>query len=155
MTDIVDQATRSRMMSGIKGKNTKPELIIRKSLHAKGFRFRLHVRDLPGKPDLVFPKYGAVLFVNGCFWHGHGCKYFKVPGTRTEFWFEKISSNRERDERNTALLITAGWRVFTVWECAVRSAIASHSIPALADRIGSWLVSGCQTGEHPSDLNIS
>ncbi len=140
------------MMSGIKGKNTKPELIIRKSLHAKGFRFRLHVRDLPGKPDLVFPKYGAVLFVNGCFWHGHGCKYFKVPGTRTEFWLEKIGSNKERDERSTALLITAGWRVATVWECAVRSAMTSHSIPVLADRIGNWLTSGCQTSNDFSSI---
>lgn len=146
MTDIVDQATRSRMMSGIKCKNTKPELIIRRFLHAKGFRFRLHVGELPGKPDLVFPKYGAVIFVNGCFWHGHSCKYFKAPSTRTEFWLGKIGSNRERDERNTALLMEAGWRVATIWECAVRSAVASHSISELTDRIGRWLAPSGQIG---------
>lgn len=89
MTDVVDKATRSRMMAGIKGKDTKPEMLIRSELHRRGFRFRKNVKDLPGKPDIVLPKYRAVIMVNGCFWHGHGCRLFKWPSTRPEFWREK------------------------------------------------------------------
>ena len=99
MVDIVDKATRSRMMSGIRGKDTKPEVLIRKALHGRGLRYRLHASDLPGKPDLVFPRYGAALFIHGCFWHGHDCKYFKLPATRTEFWGGEINDNRDRDGR--------------------------------------------------------
>ncbi len=119
--DIVDAATRSRMMSGIRGKNTKPELTIRRLLHAAGFRFRLQRKDLPGKPDIVLPKYKVVILVHGCFWHMHdGCHYYRLPTTRTEFWKNKLGGNRLRDSRNIALLNEAGWRVLVVWECAVR-----------------------------------
>jgi DNA mismatch endonuclease (patch repair protein) len=111
---------RSRMMSSIRGKNTRPERILRSLLFARGFRYRLHVRGLPGSPDLVFPKRRAVVFVHGCFWHGHGCRYFKVPKTRTDFWLDKIMANARRDRQNEDALRKAGWRVFTVWECDIR-----------------------------------
>ena len=107
------------MMSGIRGKNTKPELIVRKALHAHGFRYRLHCK-LPGKPDLCLPKYRAVIFVHGCFWHGHDCHLFKWPSTRPEFWRAKIGRNRVVDAAAEAKLLADGWRVATVWECALR-----------------------------------
>jgi DNA mismatch endonuclease (patch repair protein) len=125
MIDIVDSATRSRMMSGIKGKNTKPELQVRKYLHSRGLRFRLHVKDLPGKPDLVFPKYKAVVFVHGCFWHQHaGCKYATTPSTRVSFWTNKLSENVARDSYQIAALQGLGWRVFVVWECELHEEMA-------------------------------
>ena len=99
MVDVVDTATRSRMMAGIKGKNTQPERLVRSLLHRKGFRFRLNVRELPGKPDIVLPSYHAVIFVNGCFWHGHDCVRFKWPKTRTDFWQHKIEGNRSNDQK--------------------------------------------------------
>lgn len=120
MADIVDQATRSRMMSGIRGKNTKPERIVRSHLHRSGLRFRLH-KKLPGRPDLVFPKYGAAVFVNGCFWHGHDCGAFRIPKTRSDFWEAKIMGNRARDARVNLELRRLGWRTFTVWECELRN----------------------------------
>jgi len=107
-------------MAGIRGKDTKPELVLRKALHARGYRYRLGGAKLPGRPDLVFPKHRAVVLVHGCFWHGHGCRYFKWPRTRTEWWRAKIEGNRERDKRNRQALLDAGWRVATVWECAMR-----------------------------------
>jgi DNA mismatch endonuclease (patch repair protein) len=119
MADIVSPEVRSRMMSGIRGKNTKPEIFLRKALHAEGFRFRLHT-SLPGKPDMVFPKWNAVLFVHGCFWHGHTCHLFKWPTSRPEFWRTKISGNVIRDEANIAKLIAEGWRVGVVWECSLK-----------------------------------
>jgi DNA mismatch endonuclease (patch repair protein) len=120
MVDVVDKKTRSRMMSGIRGKNTKPELQVRKSLHAGGFRFRLHVKELPGKPDLVLPKHRAVIFVHGCFWHRHqGCKFAVLPKSNSEFWARKLDSNRERDLLHGQQLSSLGWRVFTIWECEV------------------------------------
>lgn len=143
MTDVVDVATRSRMMAGIQGKNTKPELLIRKALHARGFRFRLHVKDLPGKPDLVLPKYRALVFIHGCFWHGHACRYFKVPQTRPEFWLEKIGKNQTRDSLQEDALKAMGWRVLVVWECAVRSMKKDKS-PLLVDLIASWLINGSE-----------
>ncbi|ULB09181.1 DNA mismatch endonuclease Vsr [Cereibacter azotoformans] len=122
MTDIVDSRTRSRMMSGIRGKNTKPELVLRRSLHAAGYRFRLHAKGVPGKPDIVMPKYRAVILVHGCFWHRHdGCRYSTLPSTRTEFWMAKFKANVARDEVVRAALLEAGWRVATVWECALRT----------------------------------
>lgn len=118
MVDVVDKATRSRMMSGIQGKNTKPELMVRKYLHGRGLRFRLHSKELPGKPDLVFPKYKAVVFVHGCFWHQHpGCKFAVVPASNVEFWKQKLGANRERDQRNKRMLKALGWSVLTAWEC--------------------------------------
>lgn len=143
MTDVVDAATRSRMMSGIKGKNTAPEVMIRKALHARGFRFRIHVSDLPGKPDLVLPKYKAVVFVHGCFWHGHQCRYFKIPQTRPDFWLEKIGKNQLRDDVQVSALRASGWRVLVVWECAVRLMKKQKSF-LLIDQIGHWLVNGSE-----------
>lgn len=106
-------------MSGIRGKNTKPELLIRKALHARGFRYRLHC-DLPGKPDICLPKHRAVIFVHGCFWHGHDCHLFKWPKTRPEFWKAKIERNREVDARSEAALVQEGWRQANIWECALK-----------------------------------
>lgn len=118
MADVVDRTTRSRMMAGIRGKDTKPELLVRKALHAFGLRYRLHVKDLPGKPDLVFPKHRAVVFVNGCFWHRHhGCKLATVPKSNAEFWEQKLEANRKRDLLHVQQLRALGWRVFTIWEC--------------------------------------
>lgn len=121
MTDIVDQQTRSRMMSGIRGKNTKPELALRQALHARGFRFRLHSGKVYGRPDLVLPKHRAAVFVHGCFWHRHeGCRYATVPATRPEFWRAKFDANAARDSSVRTRLLQDGWRVATVWECAFR-----------------------------------
>ena len=108
------------MMSGIRGRDTKPELLLRKGLHAMGFRYKLHDKSLPGKPDLVFPRYWAVIFVNGCFWHGHDCHLFKWPKSRKDFWREKIKSNIDRDRLVTSQLKEQGWRVLRVWECALK-----------------------------------
>lgn len=110
-------------MSRVRGKNTKPELLIRRALHAAGLRYRLHGAKLPGKPDLVFPARRAVIFVHGCFWHGHHCSLFRLPATRTEFWSEKIESNRRRDAVALGSLRSAGWRVLTIWECALRGPV--------------------------------
>lgn len=120
MPDIVDSATRSRMMSGIKGKNTKPELLVRKALYARGFRYRLHSKKVPGKPDIVLSKYRAAVFIHGCFWHGHDCSLFRLPGTRREFWEIKIERNKERDKTVANELSQAGWRRLVIWECSFR-----------------------------------
>lgn len=138
MTDIVSPEQRSRMMSGIRGKNTKPELIVRKELFRRGFRYRLHQKNLPGKPDLVFPKYKAVIFVNGCFWHGHECKLFKWPKSNRKFWKEKIKGNIERDKRNLDLLYREGWRVMTTWECALKGK-SDNDIKLEIDKLSEWL----------------
>ena len=120
MADIVDSKTRSRMMSGIRGKNTKPEILVRKALHAKGYRFRLHDKKLPGKPDIVLPKYKTVIFVHGCFWHKHNCKHFKWPKTRPEFWRDKIVGNTERDKKHIEELQKLGWNIKVIWECEIK-----------------------------------
>lgn len=123
MTDVVDRKTRSRMMSGIKGRDTAPELAVRSFLHRSGLRFRLHGRNLPGRPDLVFPKYRTVLFVHGCFWHRHGrCRYASTPATNRVFWERKFAANVERDHRVRLQLRKMGWRVLVVWECATSEA---------------------------------
>lgn len=120
MTDVVSPAKRSQMMSGIKGKNSLPEMLVRKALFAMGYRFRLHRRDLPGTPDIAMPGRRIAIFVHGCFWHAHqGCKYAKTPSTRTEFWTAKLQGNIERDRRATDKLAEMGWRVLNVWECEV------------------------------------
>ena len=126
------------MMSGIRGTHTKPERHIRSLLHRQGFRFRLHARNLPGKPDIVLPRYGAVLLVHGCFWHGHDCPLFRLPGTRRDFWAAKIERNRENDRRAVAALGAAGWRVATVWECAMRGPVGL-SDAALTRSLARWL----------------
>ena len=114
MTDIVNVETRSRMMSNIRSKDTYPELLIRKSLHARGFRFRVHVKNLAGTPDLALRKYKAAIFIHGCFWHGHRCRYFKVHQTRQEFWLEKIGRNQARYEKQIAALRAQNWLVITI-----------------------------------------
>lgn len=122
MADVVTPEVRSRMMSGIRGRNTRPEKIVRSGLFAAGFRFRLHRRDLPGKPDLVLAKWHAAVFINGCFWHAHqNCRFFRVPKSRRSFWTEKLEANRSRDAACIAALVNGGWKVITVWECALRS----------------------------------
>jgi DNA mismatch endonuclease, patch repair protein len=120
VADIVDRQTRSRMMAGIRGKHTKPELAVRRFLHRMGFRFRLHGRNLPGKPDLVFAKYRTVVHVHGCFWHQHpGCRFAYTPASNREFWQTKLRQNVERDAKNDRALHELGWRSITVWECEV------------------------------------
>lgn len=146
MTDVVDSATRSRMMSGIRGRNTKPELEIRSALHQRGFRFRLHSTSLPGRPDMVLAKFRAAIFVHGCFWHGHDCNYFRLPRTRREFWQRKIDENRARDARNQVLLIDKGWRVMTVWECTVRDKSTSERSNAF-EELSRWIRGTHQLGE--------
>lgn len=120
MIDTVDKETRSRMMSGIRSKDTKPELAVRRFLHSQGFRFRLHRKDLPGTPDLVLPKFRTVIFVHGCFWHGHACRYFRLPKSRTEFWLKKITDNQTRDATTQKALREAGWRIIVIHECEIR-----------------------------------
>lgn len=138
MTDIVDQQTRSRMMSGIRGKNTKPELALRRALHVRGFRFRLHSGKVHGRPDLVLPKHGAVVFVHGCFWHRHqGCRYTTTPSTRPEFWQAKFEANVARDIAVRTRLRDGQWRVATIWECALRK---PEQVALAADALSTWLL---------------
>lgn len=140
MADVVDPATRSRMMSGIRGKNTKPELMVRKALHARGFRYRLHCKDLPGKPDLCLPKHRAVIFIHGCFWHGHDCHLFKWPKTRPEFWKAKIQRNQVVDASAKARLLADDWRVMEIWECSLKGRDALP-LERVASNVASWLQS--------------
>lgn len=121
MADVLSKEQRQRCMSRIKSKDSKPELMVRQFLFANGFRFRLHRKDLPGKPDLVLPKYKTAIFINGCFWHGHSdCKYASIPETNYEFWSSKISGNIERDRINTSKLKDLGWRVVEIWQCQLK-----------------------------------
>ena len=120
MPDVHDPATRSRNMAAVRGKDTKAELLIRRGLHGLGFRYRLQAKDLPGKPDLVLPKHRAVIFVHGCFWHGHDCKLFRLPATRQSFWKDKITGNAARDAKALMAIEARGWRTAVVWECALR-----------------------------------
>ena len=137
MTDIVDQQTRSRMMSGISGKNTKPELALRRALHARGFRFRLHSGKIYGRPDLVLPKHRAVVFVHGCFWHRHeGCRYTTIPASRSGFWQTKFDTNVARDSAVRKKLREDGWRLATVWECALRR---PEQVEASTESLSIWL----------------
>lgn len=129
------------MMSGIRGKNTQPELAVRKALHALGFRYRLHPKDVPGKPDIVLPAYSAAVFVHGCFWHGHDCSLFRRPATRTEFWQAKINANRARDAVVLEKLATAGLRSLVIWECAFRGP-GKIGFPETIAQAADWLRSG-------------
>jgi DNA mismatch endonuclease (patch repair protein) len=135
MVDIVDKATRSRMMAGMRSRHTKPEMTLRRGLHRAGYRYRLHARDLPGRPDLVLPRFRAVILVHGCFWHRHdGCRFSTDPATNADFWREKFARNVERDRQNREQLRSAGWRVGIVWECALRA----HPARTVGDVI-DWL----------------
>lgn len=146
MVDVVDNATRSRMMSAIRSVDTKPELRLRRALHARGFRFRLHDRSLPGSPDIVLPRWRAVIEVRGCFWHRHeGCRLTTTPATRVEFWEAKFCSNINRDRRNENLLQNAGWRVAVVWECSLRD----KDIVGMVDNIDEWIKSAATRLEIP------
>jgi DNA mismatch endonuclease (patch repair protein) len=120
MTDVHSPEVRSRNMRAIRSSNTKPELFIRKGLHSAGLRYKLHGAGLPGRPDLVFPKFKTVIFVHGCFWHAHECRLFKLPKTRAEFWLRKLGANQSRDQVATKELLGLGWNVIVVWECAIR-----------------------------------
>ncbi len=121
MADIFSKQKRSEVMSKISGKETKPEILVRKFLFAKGFRYRKNVKNLPGKPDIVLQKYKTAIFVHGCFWHGHNCKAGKLPETRKEFWEEKIKGNVERDKRNKSELEKLGWDIITIWQCELKN----------------------------------
>lgn len=146
MVDVVDKATRSRMMSGIRGKNTKPELLIRSGLHKRGFRFRLHVRSLPGTPDLVLRKHGAVIFVHGCFWHGHDCHLYRSPSSNARFWKQKIGRNRVNDTAQLESLRAMNWRVLNVWECAIKGR-TRRDPETLLKAIERWLISRSRYGD--------
>ena len=146
MPDIVDTETRSRMMAGIRGKDTKPEMAVRRGLHQLGFRYRLHDRRLPGKPDLIFSRFRAVVLVHGCFWHGHDCPLFKWPSSRIDFWRDKIEGNRARDARTSHLLDDAGWRIMTVWECALKGRGCKNESDVV-QAVASWLTTGTGNSE--------
>lgn len=137
MADIMTPAQRSERMSRIRSQNTKPEMLVRRFLHGQGFRFRLHARDLPGRPDLVLPKYRAVVFVDGCFWHGHSCQNGRVPGTNSDFWQAKFAANQARDKRNHRALRRGGWRVIRVWECRLAN---NKTREATLIRLASWIL---------------
>lgn len=135
MADTVSKAIRSRIMARVRGANTKPEIALRKVLFARGFRYGLHGRRLPGKPDLVSPKYKAVIFVHGCFWHWHGCARCRMPVSNADYWRAKIARNRARDDAHVAELQLLGWRVLIVWECALKA----RMLGATADDVMKWL----------------
>ena len=136
MADVHSKETRSYNMSRIKGKDTKPEMLVRRFLHAKGFRYRLHVKDLPGKPDIVLPKYKIIIFIHGCFWHGHeGCKYYVVPKTRTEWWLNKINTNIANDHKAHQALEKQGWKIITLWECDLKPSVIEKTLTALLTEI--------------------
>jgi DNA mismatch endonuclease (patch repair protein) len=136
MTDVHTKEQRSYNMSSIKGKDTKPELLVRRFLHAQGFRYKLHDKSLLGKPDIVLPKYKTVIFIHGCFWHGHGnCRYFKLPQTRSDWWLSKINTNKANDAKAVKALKTAGWKVITIWECRLKPGKSDITLNKLTQKI--------------------
>lgn len=137
MTDNLTPAQRSAVMSKIKGRNSSPEMKVRRLLHREGYRFRLHRRDLPGTPDIVLPRYRTAVFVHGCFWHGHDCRRFSWPKTNAAFWREKISANRKRDSQAREALASMGWKVFVIWTCSLDVGIERLLEYLHASRIGS------------------
>ena len=139
MADVHSKEIRSYNMSRIRSKDTKPEMLVRRFLHKNGFRYRLHVKDLPGKPDIVLPKYKTVIFVHGCFWHGHeGCKYYVVPKTRTEWWLNKIQTNCINDSKSELQLISNGWKIIKVWECGLKKSALEATLTTLFSQIKNY-----------------
>jgi DNA mismatch endonuclease (patch repair protein) len=141
MTDVVTSAVRSRMMAGIRGTNTRPEVWVRHGLHRLGFRYRLHSSGLPGKPDIVLKRHRAIVLVNGCFWHGHDCHLFRWPGSRKQFWKTKITRNRCRDQEVRDQLAAAGWRVLVIWECALKGR-ERRPLDAVIKEAARWIRKG-------------
>ncbi|MBP1315109.1 DNA mismatch endonuclease Vsr [Herbaspirillum sp. 1130] len=139
MVDVHKPEIRSKNMRAVRPKDTRPELIVRRAIHARGFRYRLHARDLPGSPDLVLPKYRSVIFIHGCFWHGHNCPMFKTPATNTDFWISKIERNKANDLKFMAELLGGGWRVAVVWECALKG--RGSNAQTAVDLLEEWLLS--------------
>ncbi|MFP5436576.1 MAG: very short patch repair endonuclease [Bacteroidia bacterium] len=136
MADVHSEKTRSYNMSRIRSKDTKPELVVRKFLFSKGFRYRIHDKKLPGKPDIILPKYKTVIFIHGCFWHGHeNCKYFVLPKTRTEWWLNKINSNSTRDIVNLMLLQEMGWKTIILWECELKKNSVENTLFNLLNQL--------------------
>lgn len=146
MPDKISKETRSKIMAAIKGRNTKPEMIVRQGLFRRGYRYKLYSNSLAGKPDLVFPKYGAVIFINGCFWHGHKCSLFQEPQTNQLYWKTKISANKKRDAKAIKALLCDEWRVLVLWECALYRK-QSAEIEIVLDEIEKWL--------HSSNVKLS
>ncbi len=145
VVDVVDNSTRSRMMSGIRGRDTRPELAVRHALFSVGFRYRLHRRDLPGAPDVALGGRKVAIFVHGCFWHRHGgCRYARLPATRPEFWKAKLEGNAERDARAIESLQAMGWRVLIVWECAIRN---KETLSILPETLSDWIRGEAPLGE--------
>ena len=141
MADVHSKETRSYNMSRIRSKDTKPELLVRKFLHKNGFRYRLHVKELPGKPDIVLPKYKTVIFIHGCFWHGHqGCKYHVVPKSNEFYWTSKLNKNRTRDSELELRLAQLGWNVVTIWECKLKSQVVAETLSQLNQQLENGLV---------------
>jgi len=139
MTDTVSKSRRSEIMSNVKGKHTKPEIIVRKYLHSNGFRFRIHDKKLPGNPDIKLTKYKTVIFVNGCFWHGHeNCRIYVMPKTNVDFWSEKIKRNMSRDQIIINNLKELGWNVIIVWECTLKSKKREQTLVSLVEKINSY-----------------
>ena len=141
MVDVVDAATRSRMMSKIRSQDTKPELIVRRHLHARGLRYVLGGAGLPGRPDLVFPKWKVAVFVHGCFWHWHACHLSRLPASNRKFWRAKLNNNQTRDAVSLLSLLSAGWRVATIWECSLRGTVALQQLNRKMDVMSNWIKS--------------
>lgn len=139
MADIVDPTTRSRMMSGIRGKDTRPEIMVRRALHARGFRFGVKQSRLPGRPDVVLPRWKVAVFVHGCFWHWHGCPLSKMPSSNRTFWKTKLAGNQDRDLRAQITLISMGWRVAMIWECSLRGQAARTRFDSVMDELAHWI----------------
>ncbi|MBS1595765.1 MAG: DNA mismatch endonuclease Vsr [Bacteroidetes bacterium] len=138
MADVHDKATRSYNMSQIKGKDTKPEMLVRRYLHAHGYRYKLHDRSLPGRPDIVLPKYKTLIFIHGCFWHGHeGCRYYVVPKTRTDWWLEKIGRNTANDQKHHLALRKEGWRILTIWECELKPLVVEKTLARMLEELNT------------------
>jgi len=136
MADVHEPEVRSYNMSKIKGKDTKPEILVRKFLHANGYRYRLHDKKLPGKPDIVLKKHNTVIFIHGCFWHGHeGCKYYVIPKTRTQWWLNKINRNKEKDKESTETLQKEGWNIITIWECELKKEKRENTLQKLIQKL--------------------